>query len=110
MAIQDTVHLMILLLIGLVLVWYSDYLKLQLGEVSKGVLLILHALFYLLAAGKLTELEGLGIKINAVKQTSVIKAARAADLMIHEQLKGIPNYVNEANLVAGILPAKHLAC
>ena len=100
----ESVPLLVLLLVGFLLVWFSTYLKLELGDVSKGVILLLPVFFHLLAAGKLTEFEGLGFKakLNEVKRESVVKAARAADLMIRSARTGVPNYVTEARFQGGV--------
>jgi len=87
-----------LILSGFVLVWISQKAKLDFGDISKAAIILLPLVLYLLITGKVSEFEGLGwkAKFREVTAESVVKTARASDLMISSPEANKPNFYTEA--------------
>jgi CBS domain-containing protein len=84
----------IFLLCGLGLIWVAKHYDLQLGEISRTVLILLPVLFYLILSGKLAELEvtGLKAKFRDIASEKVIDTARATELAISALEANEPNF------------------
>jgi hypothetical protein len=95
---MDIFTALTLILAGFLLVWISQFAKLEFGDLPKTAIILAPLILYLLVTGKVSEFEGLGwkAKFREVVTENVVDTARASDLMISNPEANKPNFFREA--------------